>query len=133
LWGKWKLDTKLYATRYWNKQFYQNGSTVSLSTAKPSGVDKLNGYRHAGETLVLSNDTKWGIFRTGLWYDWAYTDRYQVPSNILTGQSTPLGNFHEQFITQGIQPFAEFEWHPLPKVVTSRLTQCQQGSNRWLF
>ena len=22
----WKLDTKAYTTRYWNKQFYQNGS-----------------------------------------------------------------------------------------------------------
>ena len=44
----WKFDTKAYTTRYWNKQFYQNGATVSLTTAKPSGVDKLNGYRHAG-------------------------------------------------------------------------------------
>ena len=44
----WKFDTKAYTTRYWNKQFYQNGATVNLTTAKPSGVDKLNGYRHAG-------------------------------------------------------------------------------------
>ncbi len=22
----WKFDTKLYTTRYWNKQFYQNGA-----------------------------------------------------------------------------------------------------------
>ena len=51
-----------------------------------------------------------GIFRTGAWYDWAYTDRYQVPSNIITQQDTPLGNFHEHFITQSFQPFAEFEW-----------------------
>lgn len=34
----WKFDTKLYTTRYWNKQFYQSGATVSLSTSKPSGV-----------------------------------------------------------------------------------------------
>ena len=80
----WKFDTKAYTTRYWNKQFYQNGATVSLSTAKPSGVDKLNGYRHAGDTAILSNESKYGVFRTGIWFDWAYTDRYQVPSNILT-------------------------------------------------
>jgi len=115
--GGWKFDTKAYTTRYWNKQFYQNGTTVSLTTAKPSGVDKLNGYRHAGDTAILSKESKWGIFRTGLWYDWAYTDRYQVPSNILTGQDTPLGNFHEHFITQSFQPFAEFEWHAAPKLV----------------
>ncbi len=113
----WKFDTKLYTTRYWNKQNYQNGATVNLSPAKPSGVDKLNGYRHAGDTAILSKELKWGIFRTGLWYDWAYTDRYQVPSNILTWTDTPFGNFHEHFITQSTQPFAEFEWHPRPKLV----------------
>jgi iron complex outermembrane receptor protein len=115
----WRLDTKLYTTRYWNKQFYQNGATVNLTTSKPSGVDKLNGYRHAGDTLVVSKQTKWGIFRAGTWYDWAYTDRYQVPSNPVTQVDTPLGNFHEHFITQSAQPFAEFEWHPLQKLVVT--------------
>jgi iron complex outermembrane receptor protein len=113
----WKFDTRAYTTRYWNKQNYQNGTTVNLTTAKPSGVDKLNGYRHAGDTAILTGQTKWGIFRTGAWYDWAYTDRYQVPSNIITWQDTPLGNFHEHFITQSIQPFAEYEWHPMQKLV----------------
>jgi len=113
----WTFDTKAYTTRYWNKQFYQNGASVSLSTAKPSGVDKLNGYRHAGDTAILSWESKWGVFRTGAWYDWAYTDRYQYPSNILTQFDTPFPNFHEHFITQSIQPFAEFEWHPTPRLV----------------
>lgn len=113
----WKFDTKLYTTRYWNKQNYQNGTTVSLSTSAPSGVDKLNGYRHAGDTAILSKETKWGVFRTGIWYDWAYTDRYQIPSSVLTWTDTPLGNFHEHFITASTQPFAEFEWHPRPKLV----------------
>jgi iron complex outermembrane receptor protein len=115
----WSLDTKAYTTRYWNKQNYQNGSTVNVTAAKPSGVDKLNGYRHAGDTLVVSQESKWGIFRFGLWYDWAYTDRYQIPSNILTWVNTPLGNFHEHFITQTYQPFAEFEWRPLQKLVVT--------------
>jgi iron complex outermembrane receptor protein len=115
----WKLDTKAYTTRYWNKQFYQNGGTVNLTSAKPSGVDKLNGYRHAGDTLIVSHEMKYGVFRVGGWYDWAYTDRYQVPSNILTQQDTPLGNFHEHFITQSIQPFAEFEWRVTPKLVVT--------------
>jgi iron complex outermembrane receptor protein len=60
-----------------------------------------------------------GIFRTGIWYDWAYTDRYQIPSNILTQVDTPLGNFHEHFITQSFQPFGEFEWHVTPKLVVT--------------
>ncbi|MDP9171188.1 MAG: TonB-dependent receptor [Acidobacteriota bacterium] len=115
----WRFETKAYTTRYWNKQFYQNGATVSLSTAKPSGVDKLNGYRHAGDTATLSKESRFGVFRTGLWYDWAYTDRYQVPSNILTQADTPLGNFHEHFITQSYQPFAEFEWRATRKLVVT--------------
>jgi iron complex outermembrane receptor protein len=113
----WKIDTKAYTTRYWNKQYYQSGATVNLTPAKPSGVDKLNGYRHAGDTLVLSNENKWGVFRTGIWYDWAYTDRYQDPSNILTHENTPLPNFHEHFITTTTHPFAEFEWRATPKLV----------------
>jgi iron complex outermembrane receptor protein len=113
----WKFDTKAYTTRYWNKQFYQNGATVNLSSAKPSGVDKLNGYRHAGDTAILSNESKYGVFRTGIWFDWAYTDRYQIPSNIITQQDTPLGNFHEHFITTSAQPFAEYEWHAAPRFV----------------
>jgi iron complex outermembrane receptor protein len=115
--GGWKFDTKGYTTRYWNKQNYQNGTPVSLSTAKPSGVDKLNGYRHAGDTAILSKESKWGVFRTGLWFDWAYTDRYQIPSNVITWQDTPLPNFHEHFDTLSTQPFAEYEWHPMQKLV----------------
>lgn len=113
----WKFDTKAYTTRYWNKQFYQNGTAVTLTAGKPSGVDKLNGYRHAGDEASLSEESKYGIFRTGIWYDWAYTDRYQYPSNILTGVDTPLPNFHEHFVTQTVQPFAEYEWHTAPKLV----------------
>jgi iron complex outermembrane receptor protein len=115
--GGWRFDSRAYTTRYWNKQNYQNGPTVNITAAKPSGVDKLNGYRHVGDTLTLSQESKWGIFRTGFWYDWAYTDRYQIPSNILTWADTPLGNFHEHFTTQSIQPFAEYEWHAAPRLV----------------
>jgi iron complex outermembrane recepter protein len=115
----WKFDNKAYTTRYWNKQFYQNGASVSLSTATPSGVDKLNGYRHAGDTAILSWESKWGVFRTGTWYDWAYTDRYQYPSNILTQENTPLPNFHEHFTTESFQPFAEFEWRATQRLVVT--------------
>jgi iron complex outermembrane recepter protein len=115
----WTFDDRAYTTRYWNKQFYQNGATVNLTTNKPSGVDKLNGYRHAGDEAILSKAWKWGIFRTGFWYDWAYTDRYQYPSNILSHLDTPFPNFHEHFITESTQPFAEFEAHPMQKLVVT--------------
>jgi len=115
--GGWRFNDKAYTTRYWNKQNYQNGAVLNFTAAKPSGVDKLNGYRHVGDTAILSQESKWGIFRTGVWYDWSYTDRYQIPSNVITWADTPLGNFHEHFITQAFHPFAEYEWR-----ATSRLT-----------
>ena len=73
-------------------------------------MDKLNGYRQAGDYANVSHDDKWGTFTFGGWYNWAYTDRYQSPMNILTGVITPLPNFHEHFITQTFQPFAQYRW-----------------------
>jgi len=115
----WRFEDKLYTTRYWNKQFLVKNFAINLTTSSPSGVDKLNGYRHAGDETVLSKEMKWGVFRTGLWYDWAYTDRYQIPSNPVTQLDTPLGNFHEHFIEQTFQPFAELQLDPTPRLVVT--------------
>ena len=90
--GGWKFDTKLYTTRYWNKQNYTT-SPISLTSNKPSGVNKLNGYRHAGDTVSLSQTSSYGVFRTGAWYDWAYTDRYQIPTNPVRGSTRRSGIF----------------------------------------
>ena len=60
---------KAYTTCYRNKQFYQNKTTVILpSLASPSGVDKLNGYRHAGMTpWVVSYESRpWRVPRRRL-------------------------------------------------------------------
>jgi iron complex outermembrane recepter protein len=100
----WRFDNKAYTYRYWNKQNY-NGSTISTTSA----VDKLNGYRKVGDVMYLTHDGPRGVLRTGLWYEWAYTDRYQYPSNPLTWLDTPFPNFHEHFLTQSLQPFVEYE------------------------
>jgi iron complex outermembrane receptor protein len=102
----WKLDNKMYTYRYWNKQNYQNGATLT----KTSGVDKLNGYRKVGDVLAVSHESTRGILRTGLWYEWAYTDRYQIPTDPRTWVDAPLSNFHENFITTSLQPFVEYEY-----------------------
>ncbi len=105
----WKLDDKAYTYRYWNKQNY-NGSTISATSA----TDKLNGYRKVGDILSVSHETTRGVLRTGIWYEWAYTDRYQIPSNPRTWVDTVLPNFHEHFITTSIQPFVEYEYRVTP-------------------
>ena len=113
----WKLDNKVYTYRYWNKQNYNNPSlgTNGLFAAgsgitATSAVDKLNGYRKVGDITSLSWETSRGILRTGLWFEWAYTDRYQIPSDPRTWVDAALPNFHEHFITRSFQPFAEYEY-----------------------
>jgi iron complex outermembrane recepter protein len=114
-WGHgWQTDFKPYALSYYNAQYYNNSLTALNVT---SAVDKLNSYRKYGETFTASQVSKYGIFRTGLWYEWANTNRYQIPSDPLNRVDALLPNFHERFYTNTYQPFAEYEYH-----VTQKLT-----------
>jgi iron complex outermembrane receptor protein len=124
-WGHgWQTDFRPYTLSYYNAQYYNNpkysadGLTFSGSpVSATSAVDKLNSYRKYGQSFTASQVSKYGIFRAGLWYEWATTNRYQIPSNPVTRVDTRLPNFHENFDTNSYQPFAEYEYH-----VTQRLT-----------
>ena len=102
----WKLDDKLYTYAYHNQQNY-NGTTISTT----SGTDKLNAYRTYGNLLRLSQESGTGTFRTGLWSEYADTNRYQVPSDPRTWINAALPNFHEKFKTTTLQPFVEYEFN----------------------
>ncbi|PUA19914.1 TonB-dependent receptor domain-containing protein [Glaciimonas sp. PCH181] len=102
----WKLDDKLYTYAYHNQQNY-NGTTITPT----SGTDKLNGYRTYGNLLRLSQESGMGTFRTGLWSEYADTNRYQIPSDPRTWVDAVLPNFHEKFKTTTLQPFAEYEFN----------------------
>ena len=123
----WKLENKVYTYRYWNKQNYNNPTVqangffapAATSITATSGVDKLNGYRRVGDITSLNYETARGILRTGIWYEWAYTDRYQVPSDPRTWVNAPLPNFHEHFITRSLQPFVEYEYRVTQKLSLS--------------
>jgi iron complex outermembrane receptor protein len=110
----WKVDTKVNQYRYWNKQNLEKDLTTLSST---SAIDKLNGGNHFGDILTLSQESRWGVFRTGFWYDRAYTDRYQYNSSPFTWQDQLAPRFHEHFITQTWHPFVEYEWRPIQKLV----------------
>src|SRR5204863_2592403 len=71
----WSIDNKSYTMRYYNKQNF-NGLTSITAT---SATDKLNSYRKWGNLLPVSNVSNFGVFRTGLWSEYAATDRYQTP------------------------------------------------------
>jgi iron complex outermembrane receptor protein len=139
----WKLDTKTYTYGYSNHQHYQNATDNDLITdsvltkpieeavggddqpagsanydKKPTGVDKLNQYARGGEIATLSYASKWGVFRTGGWYEYTDTLRYQVYTDPITWVDSPFVKnvkFNEHFLTTAIQPFAEFQLVAIPR------------------
>ena len=138
----WRLDTKSYTYGYSNHQHYQNATDQDLITdtlltkpvnevvggddlpttapdfeSKPTGVDKLNQYARGGEIATLSYAMKSGVFRTGSWYEYTNTLRYQIltdPTDWI--DSAYVGNikFHEHFLTYAFQPFAEYQYVGIP-------------------
>jgi iron complex outermembrane receptor protein len=81
------------------------------------GVDKYNSYRTYGETSQLSQVSKFGILRAGMWYSWSNTNRHQFPSDPLSNWlDAPLPNFAETFVQDSYQPFAEYEVHATSKL-----------------
>jgi iron complex outermembrane receptor protein len=107
----WSIDTKVYSYRYYNKQNF-NGSTVSATSA----TDKLNSYRKYGNLLPVSQTSKYGVLRIGMWSEYAKTDRFQTPSDPRTWVDAALPNFHEKFHTTTLQPFGEYEFKVTPKL-----------------
>src|SRR6202012_3954564 len=133
----WFLDVKPYTYSYYNHQYYANDTgndttglatgpnsssgyiteadcSVSLLTAEGKidkcATDKLNSYRKYGETSTISQTSKYGVFRAGLWYEWATSNRFQTPSDPLTGIDQTVPNFHENYWTNSYNPFVEYEW-----------------------
>ena len=139
----WYLDVKGYTYNYDNGELYSNatpivdaatinGSNTYLGvkiapcnvqvtkkgvTALPCAVDKYNSYRKYGEVAQVSQTSNFGVFRGGMWYDWAKTNRHQYPSDPVNGQwaDQALGNFDETFYTDSYQPYGEYEFHVTPK------------------
>ncbi len=140
----WKLTTKSYSYGYSNHQHYQNKTDQDLITdsvntavknevvggddqpttspfyvAQSTGVDKENQYARGGEIADLSYAAKWGVFRTGAWYELTNTLRYQIYTDPITWVDSPyIANikFHEHFYTTAVQPYAEFQIVAIPDV-----------------
>lgn len=139
----WYLDVKPYTYNYDNGELYSNATPITDATsvngsttyngvkvapcnvpvvkkgvtAIPCGVDKYNSYRKYGETSVVTQTSRLGVFRGGLWYEWARTSRHQYPSDPTTNWTDQaLPNFNEQYWTNSYQPYGEFEFHATKKL-----------------
>jgi iron complex outermembrane receptor protein len=138
----WLLEIKPYSYNYDNSEKYSNavpitdnaslvgttyaplGVTIKntcntlVKNKYTCGVDKYNSYRTYGETSQLSQASRFGILRAGMWYTWSNTNRHQYPADPLQHWlDAPLPNFKENFVQDSYQPFAEYEYH-----VTSKLS-----------
>ena len=111
----WRFENKVYTDRYYNHQQYTSGAALTFI----SGTDKLNSYRKYGDTISVAQDSKWGTFRTGVWYEIAYTDRFQTPTDPRTWIDVVTPNFHEKFTTQSLQPFAQYEYRATRRLTVS--------------
>ena len=107
------------------KDYYDGVLTVPCNVqvvkkgiaALPCAIDKYNSYRKYGETFLITQTSGLGVFRAGLWYEWARTDRHQFPSDPVNGWADqPLGKFNEQYWTNSYQPYAEYDFHVSPKL-----------------
>jgi len=84
--------------------------------ALPCGIDKYNSYRKYGEVAQVSQTSRFGVLRAGMWYEWARTNRHQYPSDPLNNWADQaLPKFNETFWTNSYQPYAEYEYHVTPK------------------
>lgn len=125
----WKLDIKPYTYGYKNHQWYTNAPPYKTTTGGidsscgipvkgilPCASDQLNDYHKFGEVGTISQTSRYGIFRAGLWYEWADTHRYLYPTNPLNRQFGSLPSYHEDFTTSSYQPFAEYQYMAIPKL-----------------
>lgn len=110
--GGWKLDDKVYNYGYQNHENIGGQPISPVQNAKDdTGTDKLNEYHTTGNMLRVSNDSAMGTFRTGLWTEYANSNRHQLPSDELSNWSdSPAPKFSETYQTTTIQPYAEFEF-----------------------
>src|SRR5262245_21162232 len=108
----WMIDNKVNTYRHYNKQTFNDPTKLNAT----SGVDKLNSYRKYGDLIPVIQTSRFGVLRTGLWYEFAKTDRFQTPSDPRTWIDAPLPNFHEKFNTTTAQPYFEYEWHPIQRL-----------------
>jgi iron complex outermembrane recepter protein len=116
----WRLESKPYTYSYSNHQHFQNtqtGESASLLTAT-SGLNKLNQYNRGGAITSVSSASRYGVFRTGFWYEFTATNRYQIKTDPRTWVDAPgIKNikFHEHFNTNSVQPYVEYQLVAIPR------------------
>jgi iron complex outermembrane receptor protein len=96
------------------------------------GYLKLNKYRVWGDVLKVTKKTDSGLLRAGFWFEGSDTRRHNLEADLSTDTVLPgakagfpngvvtSSNFATQYSSwHQIQPFAEYEWTPLPSLTVT--------------
>jgi iron complex outermembrane receptor protein len=140
----WHLESQPYTYSYSNHQHYNNNQyseadpTVNSAigsnpVSTTSAIDKMNQYNRGGEITTLSAASKYGVFRAGAWYEYTTTLRYQIKSDPRTWIDSDLISnikFHEHYLTEAVQPFAEYQLVAIPRwTITAGLKDAYYNMN----
>jgi len=149
----WKFEIKPYTYSYSNHQHLEkdqstdplllnaDGTKHIVQVGLTSAVDKLNQYNRIGNIATVSNASRFGVFRFGIWDEYTTTHRYQIKTDPTTWVDSPLlknQKFHERFLTNSYQPYIEYQLVSIPKwtitaglksaIYTMHLKQFADGS-----
>jgi len=133
----WSLENKVYTYSYNNNSHEKPKVGSGAAAGQMLGSVKLNEYRTYGDSLVLANESSFGTFKTGLWYDRTTNHRHtygvnydttgadtiDLTSTALYKAAAPGGNpatlsgaaaYNYKYLlvdkNTTFQPFAEYEW-----------------------
>jgi iron complex outermembrane receptor protein len=129
----WHFELKPYTYSYSNHQHLQKNQSSSYATVNyKSAINKMNQYNRVGVISNLSAASKYGVFRTGIWFEHTPTNRYQIQSDPRTWIDNPAGiNFHENFTITTVQPYVEYQLVAIPRwTITAGLKDAHY--NMWL-
>lgn len=141
--GGWLLTDKVYTFSYDNSSHESpatnGGSTLNPLTGKvTTGTDlagrfKVNYVRAIGDTLAVSHADDYGVFKTGVWYDYQFGPRFQYALDYNTANAQRLGMvampggyldplapstkggwvYNMHYYTTTWEPYVEYAWKPL--------------------
>lgn len=133
----WKIENKVYTYSYNNQSHEKPKVGSGTAAGQMLGSVKLNEYRTYGDSLVVANESSFGTFKAGLWYDRTKNHRNTVgvnydttgadvidlTSTALYKAAAPGGNpatlpgaagYDYKYLLLDrdttFQPFAEYEW-----------------------
>jgi iron complex outermembrane receptor protein len=106
--------------------FYNSaGKSVSSVTGDVPGKLTSAYFRAVGDVLRLTDDTAFGQFQIGAWFDYNHDFRYSEKTDLTRGDiptGSKSGTVYSYYINDSlttVQPYAEFDWKVTPNLTVT--------------